>query len=943
MAETKASPTYKTHACVAAAAWTLLAVLAAVWTVWRESAKTREIAVAEGRVICAKDHALRAWAASYGGVYLPLDDKTPTSPRADRLPDRDLTTASGQRLRLMDPSCMVRQVYERYRDLYGVHGRLTSLKPLGTLDPPDAWERAALEDFESGTTEASEFTEIEGQPYLRLIQPLTTNEQCLQCHAHQGYRVGSVLGGFSVTVPITSLVARQNAAIAGNLTTLAVTWLTGLVGIVWMRRLLINNAHQVERAEFVLRAQRDLAAKLGAVTDLSEALTYCLDTALSSSQLDCGAIYLLNVDRGLDLAVHTGLSMEFLRNAAHYAPDSPRTLMVLQGHPIYCQYAELPFSLESGCLAEGLRTVAILPVQHNGRVIACISVGSRTLDTLPLPTRRTLEAIGSQIGAGVARIHAETTLRVLSRAVEQSSSAMVITDRNGLIEYVNPRFTATTGYAAEEVIGRSPSFLESGEQSDAFYAELWQTITSGRDWRGEFHNRRRDGTLYWEAATISPVTDGRGQITHYAAIKDDITEQKQRDEELKCYAAALEQSSRLAESATRAKSEFLANMSHEIRTPITAILGYADVLADSPLELNQQEALEIIRRNGDHLLAIVNDVLDLSKIEAGKLRAEPTRCSPFAILDNTISLMQIHAQTKGLFLTAECVPPIPETIWTDPTRLQQILYNLVSNAIKFTDNGGVRLELRLLERDTDAASIQFQVTDSGIGISPDQCSRLFRPFEQADTSTTRKFGGTGLGLAISKRLAEALGGDITVQSTVGRGSVFRLVIPAGPLSGVQMLSHTAAEGSRMRRRATRCGREQIQLSCRILLAEDGPDNQRLIAFLLEKAGAAVVLADNGQAACEKALAAAARGEPFDLVLMDMQMPVMDGYAAVRQLRTAGYTDPIIAITAHAMSEDRQKCLDAGCNDYLTKPIDRQTLLATIATWLTPNEMHSARI
>jgi CheY-like chemotaxis protein len=398
----------------------------------------------------------------------------------------------------------------------------------------------------------------------------------------------------------------------------------------------------------------------------------------------------------------------------------------------------------------------------------------------------------------------------------------------------------------------------------------------------------------------------------------------------------LERSQEAAEAANRAKSEFLANMSHEIRTPMTAILGYADLILENTQRAEDIEAITIIKRNGEHLLTVINDILDLSKVEARMLKLNQTRCSLVGLVKEVLSLMHVRAEAKNLPLEAHYEYPIPETILSDPTRLRQILINLIGNAIKFTEVGGVRLGIRLVGVTEQRPRLQFDVSDTGIGISEQQRARIFEPFCQGDSSVNRKCGGTGLGLAISRRLAEILGGEIQVDSVPGRGSVFRLTVDSGPLEGVAMLSG-AGGADKHGQPASPSARRQCDLHRRILLVEDGPDNQRLIALLLRKAGADVALAENGEVAVREVLAAASaengledsQRRPFDMILMDMQMPVMDGYEATRRLRAAGFGGPIIALTAHAMSEDRQKCLDAGCSDYMSKPIQRDELLAMV--------------
>jgi CheY-like chemotaxis protein len=379
-------------------------------------------------------------------------------------------------------------------------------------------------------------------------------------------------------------------------------------------------------------------------------------------------------------------------------------------------------------------------------------------------------------------------------------------------------------------------------------------------------------------------------------------------------------------------------MSHEIRTPMTAILGFSDLLLEN-LECQENiAAANTIKRNGQHLLALINDILDLSKIEAGKLDVETIEVSPSEVIGTVTSLMRVRAEAKGLALSTEYHGAIPATILTDPTRFRQILTNLVGNAIKFTTTGSVRLVVQLVRGTTESVGdpldrLQVDVTDSGIGMTPEQASKLFQPFVQADSSTTRRFGGTGLGLTISKQLAEMLGGNIKTTSIAGEGSTFSVTINTGPLDDVEMLenvSETLAETTLNIKRSTDV---VSKLNCRILLAEDGPDNQRLITFVLQKAGAEVASAETGLVAHDMALASRDAGDPFDVILMDMQMPVMDGYEAVRKLRDAGYTEPIIALTANAMAGDEAKCRKAGCDRYATKPIDAPKLIATIASFL----------
>ncbi|MHB8972884.1 MAG: PAS domain S-box protein [Pirellulaceae bacterium] len=467
--------------------------------------------------------------------------------------------------------------------------------------------------------------------------------------------------------------------------------------------------------------------------------------------------------------------------------------------------------------------------------------------------------------------------------------------------------------------------------------EIAGTVCGGQVQR-TFAQKLRDcrACEVYERARANPVINlGETFNTMIAILGNRQEELQESNLQLQ---AAMEQASRMAiqaEAATCAKSEFLANMSHEIRTPMTAILGFADVLLDeSGVDHTSPERIEAVRtiqRNGKHLLELINDILDLSKVEAGKMQIEPARCSPFELLAELVSLMRVRADAKHLKLEVDMAGALPETVLVDPLRLRQVLVNLVGNAIKFTDHGIVRITAQLVQH-SGPLRLRFDVTDTGIGMNEEQIGRLFQAFSQVDSSAARKFGGSGLGLAISKRLMEAMGGSIEVRSMAGKGSTFSVLMDPGPLDGILLVqnAHEALLDRLPTTRESVLGTDALR--GRVLLAEDGPDNQRLLSFLLKRAGADVTVVENGQLAIEAALAACTANQPFDVILMDMQMPVMDGYTATRQLREKGYAGPIVALTAHAMAEDRQKCLEAGCDEFATKPIDRQKLLATVSRW-----------
>jgi len=410
-------------------------------------------------------------------------------------------------------------------------------------------------------------------------------------------------------------------------------------------------------------------------------------------------------------------------------------------------------------------------------------------------------------------------------------------------------------------------------------------------------------------------------------------------------AEELDRARQAAEAASVAKSSFLANMSHELRTPLTSIMGYVDLLLEpvaggagagngstSAGGGQRQEYLQTMRRSGEHLLSLISDILDVSKIEAGRMTVEAVECRPVDIFADVESLMRSRATEKGVAYQVEYQTAIPERVKTDPTRFRQILMNLVGNAVKFTDEGSVRVLVNVREDFTShkpGHRVVVEVVDTGVGISAAQQRMLFQPFTQADISTTRRFGGTGLGLSISRRLAVMLGGDLTVRSELGKGSTFRLSLPMETVEGAGVLPpgearevvsslHRSMEG------------KPTALGLRVLLAEDGPENRDVITLHLRHAGCEATAAEDGQQAYDMAMMAQRNGDAFDVILMDMQMRVMDGYTATSKLRADGYTGVIIALTAHAMKEDRQRCLRVGCDEYATKPVNVPGLLQMMA-------------
>ena len=512
-------------------------------------------------------------------------------------------------------------------------------------------------------------------------------------------------------------------------------------------------------------------------------------------------------------------------------------------------------------------------------------------------------------------------LRKLTRAVEQSPASIVITDRIGAVEYVNPGFVGTTGYSFEEALGKNPRMLQSGVHPPEFYRQMWETLSRKEVWRGEICNRKKNGELYWEDATVAPVLGADGMVSSFVAVKIDITSRRQAEEALR---AAKEH----AEEASLAKSRFLASMSHELRTPLNGVIGMTELLRNTQLDERQRQFVEACHSSGESLLALINDILDFSKIEAGKLELDEHEFDLERLVGETVETMAFSAQRKGLQLTGHVAPQACRRVRGDSGRLRQILVNLVGNAVKFTEAGEITVRVAAAEEPSRPGTLRFEVSDTGIGILADRVERLFQSFSQADASTTRKYGGTGLGLAISKSLVELMGGRIGVRSQSGHGSTFWFTLALQGVAGGDRDGPAAASSGSLT-----AGVERFS-PARVLLAEDNRVNRLFAGEILRAAGLECEVVENGR----QALQAVEEGH-FDLVLMDCQMPELDGFDATRRIRAmeqAGKLPghlPVIALTANAIKGDRDRCVEAGMDDYVSKPFEPRTLLQTMGRFL----------
>ena len=867
--------------------WSLVIVASFSTNLWLLQRHVNENALMAARAYINKDISFRKWGASHGGVYVPPTAHTPPNPWLD-VPRRDVTTTDGQSLTLMNPAYMLRQLMNEFPSEYGIRSRITSLRPVNPDNAPDAWERQALLAFEGGVRhEVVERVEIGGQPYLRVMRPFIVDKTCLQCHEQQGYSVGDVRGGIGSNVLMTPYLVQQRdhaLILAGSHGGL---WLLGMAALLAVRR---GERRHNERLELETQRLRESEARFRTYVEHAPVAIFVADGAGCYVDANPAALALLGYDRA-------ALLERCIPDIV--VPDARASVLAGFATLVDTGLVEGEYGLlrsDGQVIWVALRAVRL----SDDRFIAfCIDVTARRLAGDAL--RQSADALQEAQRIG----------QIGSYELDLASGRWVSSPALDGIFGIDAHFERTAA-------GWSDRLLHPHDRLDvaAYLKDVTrQALPFDRKYRIV---RQDDGRTRWVhgRGRVECAADGR-PLTLIGTVQD-ITEQVETERELASYrehleelvaerTAELEQARGEAERLAQVKSEFLANMSHEIRTPLNVVLGYARVGRSESGHRKAQRYFSHILDAGELLLGIINDVLDFSKIEAGKLTVERVPIDLRAAVERAAALVEPRARDKGLRWTVDCPADLPAGCCGDSLRLTQVLVNLLSNAVKFTAQGGVRLSVRLVD-----ARLEFDVADTGIGMDAAQQARLFLPFEQADSTTTRRFGGTGLGLAISRRLAELMAGDIGVHSVPGQGSTFTLRLPYIP----------AAVPQRPAEARPAQGRRLAGLS--LLVAEDNEMNRMVLTELLAADGPAIEFAVNGREAVDKAAPGG-----FDVILMDIQMPEMDGYEAARRILARTPELPVIGLTAHALPEEREKMFAAGMVAHVTKPVQVDELVEAI--------------
>jgi PAS domain S-box-containing protein len=894
------------YAVALSAVWTLLLACSFAWFYWQEQRSLFEVSRSLARTALESGHLYRLWVSRHGGIYVASDESTPPNPLLSQVPERDITTPSGKKLTLVNAAYLARLVHEfAEREKFTVagekqslSGHLTSLKPIRPENAPDPWEEKSLQEFERGARDASGIENLRGTQYMRVMRASIVVQSCLKCHSE--YKVGDVRGGVSFSLPVTLQMEAMHKRVLNGAATHGLIWVFGLGMIGFGRRRLITSTASLEMSEEQFRTLTNLAPTGICLLNIAGEFRYvnqCWGDLSGFGSVEAmGHVW---------------------TDTLH--PDD-RSLVLSSWRNV---------SDSQGLWSEEFRFCA-----PSGEVMWVFGVIT--------PTRDQSKNISGYIGNFInitERKRAELELREsgekFSKAFQTSANAIVITrmDDGSFID-INDAFTLTTGFTREELLAGTSLGLKlwvNEEDRQQVVADL----RSGRTvQRREYQFRKKGGEVITALFAAQVI-----QLNHETCVLsniNDITERKRAEVDLL-------QAKEAAEAANQAKSRFLANMSHELRTPMNGVLGMIQLTQYGHLDEKQRNYLDLAFSSGHTLVRILNDILDLTRIEERKLSLVNEPFSLRECVSDTVGMLTPEAVRKGLQLITSEAENVPETVVGDQIRLKQVLTNLVGNAVKFTEQGTVTVRVA-----PDPRGITFTVTDTGIGIPADKQDLLFQPFSQVDDSLTRRFGGTGLGLAISREIVELMGGTITVTSVAGEGSSFSFTIPldTAETSILPPLQTCSEWGSTpLTPRSLSVVPEQRSLSeaegspgkgtaPRILIVEDDHTNRALLQMALKRKQYLTETANNGLQALEKW-----EQGSFDLIIMDVQMPVLDGIAAAEAIREKekerGGHIPILAMTAHAYGDDEAWCLSSGMDAYLSKPVDLSEVIEVVGKLTAP--------
>ena len=891
--------------------WTAIIVGSWGWAYYQVQIGGRQSARQEALSAFQKDLVYRLWNTGHGGVYVPITPQTQPNPYL-RVPERDIETLSGQLMTLINPSYMTRQVHELGLEKYGTRSHITSLKPIRPKNAPDPWEKQALQSFEQGSKEAIAIASFEDGPYLRFMRPLVTAEKCLKCHAKQGYKSGDIRGGISVSVPMAPYLAQVHRYVMVLTIGHILIWCIGLIGI-------IQGAKRFEKyEEKVIKNKNRLEAIFSSIQSGVLVIDSESHVILEANPAACNLIG-LSKDEIVGQVCHRFICPAQkgacpITDLGKTADNAERELIKFDRTRAYVLKTVVPIMIDDRpCLLE-----SFVDITDRKRMELEMKNLLANLERQNLQLQKNEEAL-------------QTSEKKFRSMFDSFQDLYFRSNMKGIIELISPSVKPLAGYEVDELIGKSvlEIFVAVADRDELMAALLSAEKVSGH----ELKLKKQSGETAIISLNAQIVSDDSGNPIAIEGVIRDITGKIKAEEVLKervdeldktRYAMLnmiedLEKARKDAEEATQAKSNFLANMSHEIRTPMNSILGFLElVLEDPSLTELQREHLTTAQISANGLLGLINDILDISKLESGKLTIEQRPFSVLRLMQEIHETMDIKAKEKGLAFKLDIPPSISGSFVGDPLRLRQITINLVGNAVKFTENGSVSLHIMPAEEE---GQLHFVIEDTGIGIPADRLGQIFESFTQADTSTTRRFGGTGLGTTISRELVELMGGRIWADSEEGKGSTFHFTINLTP-------SDLVPEETDLFIVPGKTVLPGVRRGLRILLAEDVQANVDLAKIRLQQQSHDVTVAWNGREAVE----AFQRGK-IDVILMDVQMPEMSGIEATKRIRalevgTGGHV-PIIAITAGVMREETEKYLEVGMDAVVAKPIDFGKLFKTM--------------